>query len=172
MIVDRRLRRRAGFLSVVGAGLLALALLPGDKPATAIGAAVNTAEIHVASANTPAASVPVVSVRPTSPHREAMALARPVASTPHAPLTAMPDTSTASLPPTAEADTEADAQTGHIGDVAVNVHAGPSNDAEKLAVAQAGEQVAIRGTEGGWVHIVRSDGTSGWVYSSFISAGQ
>jgi uncharacterized protein YgiM (DUF1202 family) len=175
MIVDRRLRRRAGFLSVVGAGIVALAMLPGTKPATTAQAAAGTApsaEIHLASAAAPVAAVPVVAIQPaTITHVASIAPIKPVASTSHASFAPTPDTSTVALPaPDQASDAAAGAPSAHIGGTAVNVHAGPSNGSEKLAVAQAGEPVAISGSQGAWVHIVRSDGSSGWVYSSFLSS--
>jgi SH3-like domain-containing protein len=59
-----------------------------------------------------------------------------------------------------------------VGSSAVNLRAGPSSNAQQIAVLQPGEPVQTGEISGGWVKVTRADGTSGWVYSSYLSGGK
>jgi hypothetical protein len=63
-----------------------------------------------------------------------------------------------------------DLRPGRIGPEAVNVRAGASKSAAKIGVLQAGAQVLMGGSDGGWVK-VQFEGGSGWVYKSYLAGG-
>lgn len=58
-----------------------------------------------------------------------------------------------------------------VGSSALNVRADPSSASSKLFVLAAGEDVKVGETAGGWAHIYRADGQSGWVFSRYLSGG-
>jgi SH3-like domain-containing protein len=52
---------------------------------------------------------------------------------------------------------------------AVNMRAGPSTSTQTLMVLPAGEPLRVIETSGGWVNVALADGTTGWVYSRYLS---
>ena len=72
--------------------------------------------------------------------------------------------------PEPSTDFEATALSGRIGGLAVNVRSGPSKDAVKIGVLNAGTPVGIGENVGGWVH-VSFNGGDGWVYKSYLETG-
>ncbi|MEO7223286.1 MAG: SH3 domain-containing protein [Devosia sp.] len=57
-----------------------------------------------------------------------------------------------------------------IGPSAVNLRAGPSTATATVTVLQPGQPVQTGETDGGWVEITLADGTTGWVYSRYLSS--
>jgi SH3-like domain-containing protein len=53
----------------------------------------------------------------------------------------------------------------------VNMRSGPSTDHATLFVLQPDEPVTIVERDGGWAKVQRSNGTSGWVYGSYLGDG-
>jgi SH3-like domain-containing protein len=53
----------------------------------------------------------------------------------------------------------------------VNLRIGPSKSSPALKVLPAGTPVRIAESVRGWVHVYADDGSSGWVYSTFLSGG-
>lgn len=143
---------------------------PAAEPPATKTASIAAPDIHAADSAPDVLTVD----RPASTTSTAMtSLATATPQPPEAPRPA--PASVASVDPgasTAAAAQPSDGvKTARIGDLAVNVHAGPSNGAQKLFVAQPGQSVEIREVQGGWVHIVTADGASGWVYSRYIAGG-
>ena len=50
----------------------------------------------------------------------------------------------------------------------VNLRSGPSTDEATLLVLPAKEEVAILERSGNWARIARNDGTTGWVFASYL----
>jgi SH3-like domain-containing protein len=53
---------------------------------------------------------------------------------------------------------------------AVNMRSGPSTSYSTLFVLQPDEQVAILERQGGWARVAKTNGTTGWVYGSYLGA--
>lgn len=199
MVLRQRNRRIYGFLTVLGGGLVALSLLPGE-PQTATtamtpgaGTAAGATDASPAPGPAKLLSVRDVSGKPAHPAPAPQvtltasvdgqaALPRlPVASdaghgTPaeQAPPKPRLVAEVADAGPQAAATDAGQAAImapGRIGAIPVNVRAGPSSSAPKLFVAKAGEPVQLGATDGGWIRVVTADGGTGWVYSRYIEAG-
>ena len=155
--------RTIAIVSTLGIGLVAFASIPGGSAprlAEAEGPAVTRASL--ASPNPDllrqldaAVAPPVSKPAETQPVKVAAVMRTPIV-----PTVATPQ------PPVADPNLTPDA----IGSTAVNLRAGPSSSAEQLAVLQPGEAIEVGGSTGGWVKIIRADGTSGWVYSSYLAS--
>jgi len=50
----------------------------------------------------------------------------------------------------------------------INLRSGPSTDEATLLVLPAKEEVAILERSGNWARIARNDGTTGWVFASYL----
>lgn len=72
--------------------------------------------------------------------------------------------------PETSTDFEETSISGRIGRLAVNVRGGPSKDAVKIGVLNAGTPVGIGENVGGWIHVSFSGG-DGWVYKSYLETG-
>jgi SH3-like domain-containing protein len=57
-----------------------------------------------------------------------------------------------------------------IGGSAVNLRSGPSSSSPQLSVLQPGEAVQTGQTSGGWIQVTRADGSTGWIYASYLSS--
>ncbi|MGN1032345.1 MAG: SH3 domain-containing protein, partial [Intestinibacter sp.] len=55
-----------------------------------------------------------------------------------------------------------------VGVSALNVRSGPSLNYSKIGVVYRGAYLNIIETQGEWSHVKLSDGSKGWVYSSYI----
>ncbi len=58
---------------------------------------------------------------------------------------------------------------GAVGAVAVNMRAGPTVDADKIDVLQAGAALKLGETSGNWVHVYEADGTDGWMSAHYLA---
>jgi SH3-like domain-containing protein len=153
-------------ITILAAGGVGLALIPGQpKPEIAtidqaqsapsrIGAASPTLlrtlddELAPPKAVTPVAPVKVAAIAP-SPVTTAADLAAP----------AMPATLVSTTP----------LGDDRIGPSAVNMRAGPSTSAEAITVLTPDQPVQIAQTSNGWVQVTLADGTTGWVYGSYLA---
>ena len=165
--------RRGRFIAIaaaLGGGVVAIALLPGQAPSTASSA--GEVQLAMTSASSPnpdllkrlnaaVAPPPVV-----APAKEDAADETDVASVQPVSLTTGVDLAS----PTAAAAPAAQLKSDTVGGSAVNLRAGPSSSAQQLSVLQPGEAVQTGQTIGGWVQITRADGSTGWVYSSYLSS--
>jgi uncharacterized protein YgiM (DUF1202 family) len=52
----------------------------------------------------------------------------------------------------------------------VNVRAGASKNAERLASLEAGEEVGVVERDGNWARVARDGDVLGWVYSGYLEA--
>lgn len=164
--------RRTRFIAVatvLGAGVLALALIPGDG-ASSGKADANDAKVALASVSSPnpdllarldAEVTPFVkpAAEPKAEPVGAAASVQPVALKPAT------DLATPAIPDA----TDPDLRPATIGASAVNMRAGPSSSAQQLSVLQPGEAVQTGQTINGWIKVTRADGSSGWMYSSYLS---
>ena len=163
--------RRGRFIAVaavLGAGLLAIVLLPGSG--ARVGSASNETKIAVVSASSPNPDLlrrldaqvapPPVTKADIQPDTSDLAKVQPVS------LTTAADFATPAVAQTTAPDLKPDT----IGASAVNLRSGPSSGSPQLLVLQPGEAVQTGETIGGWVKVTRSDGTSGWVYSNYLSS--
>lgn len=57
-----------------------------------------------------------------------------------------------------------------IGRSAVNMRAGPSTATATIGVLQPGAAVQTGESDGGWVEVTLTDGTTGWVYSRYLAS--
>lgn len=179
MTLRRTWKRYRPLLPVLAAGLVGVALLPGGRHAPVMADAISAAPVAAAVTQSRPAQLPEVALVMPVRHQSREAAASSAAwvsptadahpPTPSAALYA--GQAHAALAPAPSAAVAASGRSGHIGDVDVNVHSGPSDAAQTLFVADAGEQVAIKSTQGGWVEIVLPDGGSGWVYGRFVADG-
>jgi uncharacterized protein YgiM (DUF1202 family) len=163
--------RRGRFLAVtavLAAGVLAAVLIPGRTPPTtaAVG---GTAQVAIASASSPnpdllrridaALAPPTVEAQPQD-DGEDVASVQPVSLTTGANIATPAVVKTPD--PTLQSDT--------IGSSAVNLRSGPSSSSPQLSVLQPGEAVQTGQTSGGWIEVTRADGTTGWIYGSYLSS--
>jgi SH3-like domain-containing protein len=163
--------RRSRFVVVgalLGAGLAAVVLLPGRQATVA-----NAETTHVAltSVSSPspdllkrldAAVAPPMDTPATAvaPDQTDAASVQPVSLTTGVDLAS----------PTAAVNPAASLKSDTVGGSAVNLRAGPSSSAQQLSVLQPGETIQTGQTIGGWVQVTRADGSTGWVYSSYLSS--
>ena len=164
--------RRSRFIVVgalLGAGLAAVALIPGQQATVANADSTQVALTSVSSPNpdllkrlnAAVASAPVVAPSKTVlPEQADVASVQPVSLTTGVDLAS----------PTAAAAPAAQLKSDTVGGSAVNLRAGPSSSAQQLSVLQPGESIRTGQTIGGWVQITRADGSTGWVYSSYLSS--
>lgn len=219
MVLRKRNRRFYGFLALLGGGLVALSLMPGDPhssesalsglvtarsmagtpdtvmsldatpvPAeTRIDAGVGSADrvpsypaaqpkpvltASVDKESRPASHAVVSDASLTSAQPASqptlVADASPVSVT---TIDASPASVTTIGPDEATAATPGPLAPGRIGNLDVNVRAGPSSSAASLFVANAGEPVKLGPMSRGWIRVITPDGASGWVYSRLVEAG-
>ena len=72
--------------------------------------------------------------------------------------------------PAAAPDAPQGTVSAQIGAQAVNARSGPSSGSDVKFVVQAGEAIRIGESSGGWLHVYRSTGEDGWVYSRYVDA--
>jgi SH3-like domain-containing protein len=163
--------RRTRFIAVatfLGAGLVALVLIPGDG--ASVGKAdANDAKVALASVSSPNPDLLARLDAEVAPYVKPTveAEAKPVATASVQPVALQPATDVAT--PAIPDATDPDLRPATIGASAVNMRAGPSSSAQQLAVLQPGEAVQTGQSINGWVRVTRADGSSGWMYSSYLS---
>jgi len=180
MIMSRRRPIMAAALLVLGVS--ALVFLPG-RPASQISEA-NATDV----AETP---MPKSAVSPSPALLET--LERAVSSTPEAtaaeadtrgpapsmepqpnlvasasPILAQPVLDGAS----ASAPANANFHPATVGAMAVNIRADASSGAPRIGVLQAGQSIQAGDTVNGWTAVALPDGSTGWVYSSFLAGAE
>jgi SH3-like domain-containing protein len=156
--------------AVLGAGLVAIALIPGETRSTASSAS----DVHLAmtSASSPnpdllrrinaaVAPPPIVKADPRAQDDDNEA-----ASVQTVSLTTGTDLAATAVAPAPETTLKPDT----IGGSAVNLRAGPSSGSQQLSVLQPGEAVQTGQTSGGWIEVTRADGSKGWIYGSYLSS--
>jgi SH3-like domain-containing protein len=163
--------RRTRFIAVatvLGAGLVALVLIPGDG-ASVSKADANDAKVALASVSSPNPDLLARLDAEVAPYVKPTveAEAKPVATASAQPAALQPATDVAT--PAIPDATDPDLRPATIGASAVNMRAGPSSSAQQLAVLQPGEAVQTGQSINGWVKVTRADGSSGWMYSSYLS---
>jgi SH3-like domain-containing protein len=159
--------RVLAIVAVLALGAGALALIPGGARPTAASADADKASVTLASVSTPNpdllrrldAEVSVPPAKPATPEPVQVAAVAPATATPQ------PDLAPSSAPlpdPNLKPDT--------IGSSAVNLRAGPSSSSQQISVLQPGEAIQVGEKSGGWVRVTRADGSTGWVYSSYLAS--
>ena len=147
--------------TTLGIGLIALTLIPGAP--------------RVAEADESAASV--ISIASPNPdllrHLDFEVSPPPVQAQPVKVAAIQPERimpSAAGLAAPAAAGIMATPpDSGSVGPIAVNLRSGPSTGSATLAVLDAGQPVKTGQTSGGWIQVTLADGTSGWVYGSYLA---
>ena len=160
------MRRHSGLFvaaTAIGVGLIALTLLPGtgeqrteaEEGITAVASSVapnpellRRLDFEVSPPPVKTEPVKVAAVQPTSTMPSAASLPTP-ATTP------LPTT-----PPNARFVLKA-----------VNMRSGPSTSNGTISVLQAGLAVQTGQSSGGWVQVTLSNGTTGWVYGTYLTDG-
>ena len=56
----------------------------------------------------------------------------------------------------------------YVGSIAVNLRAGPSKNAVRLATLEPGEGLRVVGRSGSWVQVVTASGVTGWVFGKYL----
>ena len=156
----------ARLLPLIGVGVIALAVIPGDLTA---GAKLLT---PAPTSSTVKGFKSVPRVTPAAPPSIATPLVTKVSLT-----TAVPANNGVAIPwvdwsslPARQGSSPAPAPVltpGRVGYSGVNVRSGPSGTAAKLFVLPAGASIETAETTNGWVHIY-SGGTDGWIYSTYL----
>jgi SH3-like domain-containing protein len=160
------MRRRSGVFiaaTAIGAGLIALTLLPGT------GEQRSEAEEGLAAVTSSVAPNPEllrqldfeVSAPPARTEPVKVATLQPAGVMPPATGVAGPAAATP-VPPT---------PASFVGATAVNMRSGPSTASGTISVLQPGQVVQTGQTSGGWVQVTLTDGTTGWVYGTYLSGG-
>jgi SH3-like domain-containing protein len=157
--------------TVLALGVGALALLPANRSASVAVATASPAIESPASATAPNAKLlEALNAELVPPSPDSYALRPPanaavasVLPTAAAEPALSPDASSLepSQPPAIRTDS--------VGDIAVNLRAGPSGSV--ISVLDAGAAVSVIETNGGWVHVRLDDGRDGWVYSTYLTGG-
>jgi SH3-like domain-containing protein len=159
--------RVLAIVGVVALGVGALALIPGGARPMVATADTDQASVALASVSTPNpdllrrldAEVAPPPVTPAAPEPTKVAAVSPAPAVPPTDLAAPPMPAS---DPTLRPDT--------IGLSAVNLRSGPSSSADQISVLQPGEAVQVGEASGGWVRVTRADGSTGWVYSSYLAS--
>jgi uncharacterized protein YraI len=99
------------------------------------------------------------------PDPSAMQTDAPTAS---GPTTAALGATTGDEVPPSEATADSQAAL-RVGDVAVNMRAGPSTSTAVIRPLRPGEPLVYGEAEGGWVSVTTAAGESGWVYGSYLA---
>lgn len=158
--------------AALGVGIAALALIPGQQPASAT-AAGDSAQVALASVSSPnpdllkrldaeVAPPPVIApTKAAAAEDDSVASVQPVSLTTGVDLAA----------PTATAAPTGPLKSDTVGGSAVNLRSGPSSSSSQLSVLQPGEAIQTGQVIGGWVQVTRADGSTGWVYSTYLSSG-
>ena len=154
-----RHRSAIAIVTIIAAGGVALALIPGaprpeiatiDMATTGSASAtlLKTLDDELAPPKTAPIAVPlkVAAIEP-APIAPAAALATPVAPISDVPL-----------------------RDDRIGASAVNMRSGPSTNADTLSVLAADQPVQVGDTSNGWAQVTLEDGTTGWVYASYLGS--
>lgn len=158
--------RVLAIVAVVALGVGALALIPGSTRPMVATADADQASVVLASVSTPnrdllrrldaeVAPPPARPAPPAPPEPVKVAAVDPAPIVDSAPSAPVPD-------PNLKPDS--------IGATAVNLRSGPSSAAQPITVLQPGEAVQVGESSGGWVKVTRADGSTGWVYSSFLAS--
>ena len=163
--------RRGRFIvagAILSAGLLTIVLIPGSgRPVNSAASETKVAVVSASSPNPDLLRRLDAQVAPPPPAKiEAQADTADVAWVQPVSLT----TATAVATPAAAETADPGLMTDTIGASAVNLRAGPSSGSQQLSVLQPGEAVQTGQSIGGWVKVTRSDGSSGWVYSNYLSS--
>lgn len=164
--------RRTAVIAISGAlalGLVGLALLPGRNAETAAATTKTVALASIASPSPDLLKRLDAEVAPPPPRAVEPAVepepARQAASIEQASL----NTGVGLAAPSAETAPDPSLQPVTVGSSAVNLRAGPSSGAQQISVLQPGETLQAGESSGGWLKVTRADGSSGWVYSTYIS---
>jgi SH3-like domain-containing protein len=166
------------FLPLAIISIATVALLPGDKDAQPSASIISEAParpsylVDVPELQTTVATAGVASltVEPAAPvateqNIDPMTTASISPETAAFPMDEVPDAEAGLAVEPALAVGEADASVVS----AVNMRAGPSTSTQTLMVLKAGEPLRVIETSGGWVNVALADGTTGWVYSRYVS---
>lgn len=155
--------------ALVGAGVVGIALIPGQQPTSANAEGTQVALASVSSPNPDLLKRLDAAVAPPPVVAQTKALepeATDDASIQRVSLTTGVDLAS----PTADSVSAAALKSDSIGGSAVNLRSGPSSSSQQLAVLQPGETIKTGQTISGWVQVTRSDGSTGWVYSSYLTS--
>jgi SH3-like domain-containing protein len=159
--------RAVAIAAFIAVGVGALALIPNGMQPTVATAEAEQPKVSVSSISSPnpallrrldaeVAPPPVVAER-AAPAPVKVALADATVS----------DLATDTLPAAPMPDPAL--KPARIGSSAVNLRAGPSSSAQQISVLQPGEAIQVGETSRGWVKVTRADGSTGWVYSTYIA---
>lgn len=153
---------------LLGASLLAVALIPGQSSTTDKADAAQVASISspnpdlLKRLDAEVAPPPVVApAKAATPEPTGVASVQPVSLT----------TGTDLASPLVDNSAAVPLKSDSVGPSAVNLRAGPSAGSQQLSVLQPGEAIQSGQTIGGWVQVTRADGSTGWVYSSYLASG-
>lgn len=148
---------------VIALGAGALALIPGGTRPMVATADADQPSVALASVSTP---------NPALLRRLDAEVAPPPART-----LAPEPVKVAAVDPAPIADPSASApipdpnlKPDSIGTSAVNLRSGPSSSTPQITVLQPGEAVQVGESSGGWVKVTRADGSTGWVYASYLAS--
>lgn len=163
------MRHRAlAIVAVAALGIGALALIPGSARPTVATAEAQSTEVSVASISTPNPELlrrldnevapPPVQAPSPEPVRVAAIAPAPDAASPEL----APSSSMLASDPNLKSDS--------IGASAVNMRSGPTTSSAAISILQPGEAIQVGETSGGWVKVTRADGSTGWVYSTYLAS--
>jgi SH3-like domain-containing protein len=159
-----RRSRTIAIVSVLGLGLGALLLIPGENAATV--ASVDTA----ATAFDPARPQDKLAVLlgqklpPLPPPRQETEDTGPIRVA-----TAAPAPQQAAAQPVAAPDFSG-LRLNHVGAAALNLRAAPSGSAARVAVLSPGQPVHVGAATGGWVEVTLDDGRTGFVSARYLAS--
>ena len=163
------MRHRPGIVAIVtifSVGLLVLALIPARTTPTALEAGEASASLTTAAANPDLLRTLDAEVAPAAQtSAETVRLAKADYSPAPAPTPAV-----ASVP-VAPDPVAAPLRSDSVGPVAVNLRAGPASSAHQIGVLDAGQAVDVIAMSNGWAQVTLANGTSGWVYSTYLASG-
>jgi len=152
--------------AVVALGIGALALIPAGTRPTVATLEARPAQTAIASVSSPNPDLLRRLDNEIAPPPVQPALPEPVkvAAVPPAAAPAPEPASSSMLAP------DPNLKPDTIGLSAVNLRSGPSTSAQPISVLQPGEAIQVGESSGGWVKVTRADGSSGWVYSSYLAS--
>lgn len=147
------------------AGLGVLLLIPAES---------DTPVSSLTVGNSQPAAVAAASTVPAAPGGTALAAAEPVLpELQSAPAAPNPVATIALVDPAdvapLDVEPEPEGEQMWVGNMALNVRAGPSASTAKLAVLRPGAAVSVLETADNWAFVRDDSGESGWVYSRYLS---
>ncbi|HZY49621.1 MAG TPA: SH3 domain-containing protein [Devosia sp.] len=166
--------RILAIVTVAALGIGALALIPGGARPTVATAEAEPTQMTLASVSSPNPEllrrldneVAPPPVQPAAPEPTRVAAVSPAPATAAlAPATAAPDLAASSM-----VEPNPNLKSDVVGSSAVNLRSGPSTSAPPISVLQPGEAIQVGESSGGWVKVTRADGSTGWVYSSYLAS--